>query len=199
MSRTPVQERAHETRRRLLLAARSVFTERGYAGASMEQIAEMAGVTRGPLYHFFDDKLDLFRAVHSEVQHELAGRIIEMMRERIPGARDALDEVRLGAQAYLDACQAPDVQRIVLGEAPHLLGRGSAREVAEFGLDLLRAGLQRAMDRGCIPDRPVEALARVLRAAITEGAIYVARAADSSAARQEAADVVDALIEGLRV
>jgi hypothetical protein len=133
------------------------------------------------------------------MEHELAGRIIEKVRERMPEARDALDEVRLGAQAYLDACQETAVQRIVLAEAPLLLGRGSAREVAESGLDLLRAGLQRAMDKGCVARRPVEPLARVLRAAITEGAIYVARAENKGAARREAGDVIDALIEGLRV
>lgn len=179
-------------------AARRVFTERGYADASMEQIAEMAGVTRGPLYHFFDDKLDLFRAVHAEIEHELTARIAEAVRERMPEAKDALDEVRLGAQAYLDACQDAAVQRIVFVEAPHVLTRGSSREVAGFGLELLRGGLRRAMRHGMIAELPLEPLARVLRAAITDGSIYVARAEDKATARAEAGRALDVLIEGLR-
>ncbi len=199
MSRTPVQERAQKTRDRIMQAALSAFTERGYAASSMEQIAEIAGVTRGPLYHFFDDKLDLFRAVHTEVERELARVIALAVGERMPEAKDALDEVRLGAQAYLDVCQSPVVQQIVLVDAPHVLARGASREVAEFGLELLRTGLRRAMQKGCIAGRPTDPLARVLRAAITEGAIYVARAEDKTRAREEAGAAVDALIEGLRI
>ncbi|MGH9273752.1 MAG: helix-turn-helix domain-containing protein, partial [Acidimicrobiales bacterium] len=52
---TPVrrsqQERRATTRAALLLAARELFTERGFAGTGREDIAERAGVTRGALYH----------------------------------------------------------------------------------------------------------------------------------------------------
>jgi AcrR family transcriptional regulator len=45
----PAQQRSERTRRDLLDAARETFTRRGFAEASMEEIAERAGVTRGPL------------------------------------------------------------------------------------------------------------------------------------------------------
>lgn len=199
MSRAPVQERSQQTRKRLLAAARRAFSERGFAGASMEAIAEEAGVTRGPLYHFFDDKTDLFRAVYAEIEHELTARIAAEIQARSGAAADALDDVRLGAQAFLDAGLEPSLQRIAFVEAPYVLGRGASREVAGFGLDLLRAGLQRAMDAGLIARQPVEPLARVLRAAITEGAVYIARAEDHTAARADAGAAIDGLIEGLRV
>src|SRR5439155_15631533 len=48
MSRPAKQQRSERTRRDLLDAAREVFTRRGFAEASMEEIAERAGVTRGP-------------------------------------------------------------------------------------------------------------------------------------------------------
>jgi AcrR family transcriptional regulator len=199
MSRLPVQERSQQTKSRLLAAARRAFAERGFADASMEQIAELAGVTRGPLYHFFDDKADLFRAVYAEIEHELTARIAAEIRERSGAAADALDDVRLGAQAFLDAGLEPSIQRIAFVEAPYVLVRGSSPEVAGFGLDLLRAGLHRAMDAGLVARQPIEPLASVLRAAITEGAVYIARADDHASARAEVGAAIDALIEGLRL
>ena len=87
MSRAVKQKRAERTRRDVLDAAREIFTARGFADASMEEIAERAGVTRGPLYHYFDDKQDLFQAVYAEVERYLAEKVLLGIRSRVgPGA-----------------------------------------------------------------------------------------------------------------
>lgn len=57
--RTRAEQRA-ETRRRLLEAAARVFVRRGYEAASVEEIAETAGFTRGAVYSNFRDKDDLY-------------------------------------------------------------------------------------------------------------------------------------------
>src|SRR5919106_6020715 len=57
--RTQAERRA-ETRASVLAAARSVFARRGLRGASLEEIAEEAGVSRGAVYYNFDDKEHLF-------------------------------------------------------------------------------------------------------------------------------------------
>src|SRR3989337_2860735 len=73
-------ERRQSTRRALLDAARSVFAETGYHGAAAEEIVRRAGLTRGALYHHFEDKKDLFRAVVDEMEGEIDERIEEAER-----------------------------------------------------------------------------------------------------------------------
>src|SRR5437660_2443127 len=59
-------ERAAQTRADLLAAARSVFAQRGYAGASVTDIAEAAGYSHGAVYSNFAGKQDLFLALFDE-------------------------------------------------------------------------------------------------------------------------------------
>jgi AcrR family transcriptional regulator len=58
-----MQQRARETRAAVLLAAARVFNELGYAGASIDQIAQEGGLTKGALYFHFESKADLALAV----------------------------------------------------------------------------------------------------------------------------------------
>lgn len=57
------QERAIRTRRAVIEGAAGVFAERGYAAATMAEILERAGVTKGALYFHFDSKEALARGV----------------------------------------------------------------------------------------------------------------------------------------
>jgi AcrR family transcriptional regulator len=56
-------EAVAETRSRLLEAAASEFAEKGYAGASLDAIAERAGRTKGAVYSNFESKAELFLAL----------------------------------------------------------------------------------------------------------------------------------------
>ncbi len=60
------------TRRRILTAALSEFAARGFAGARVNTIARRAGANKRMLYHYFDDKNGLFRAV---LRHKIAERM----------------------------------------------------------------------------------------------------------------------------
>ncbi len=62
----PKQERAVFTRRQLIHAAREIFAEDGFEHASLEDIAERAGKTRGAFYSNFADKEDVFFAIFEE-------------------------------------------------------------------------------------------------------------------------------------
>jgi len=60
------EEKKAETRRQLLDAAATVFARRGFAAASLDEVAEEAGLTKGAVYSNFESKQDLFDAVQQE-------------------------------------------------------------------------------------------------------------------------------------
>jgi AcrR family transcriptional regulator len=64
------QQRAQETRKRIIDAASQVFGRRGYGQATVEEIASEAGVSNGALYHHFASKEELFKAIVWEHLHE---------------------------------------------------------------------------------------------------------------------------------
>ena len=128
-------ERSEATRAELLAAARRLFAERGYAGVGTEEIVRAAGVTRGALYHHFESKRELLAAVYEQVERELTERIATEAFAGRQAPSDPVEALRRGAELFLDACLEPDVQRIVLLDAPAVLGWERWREVAaQYGL-----------------------------------------------------------------
>lgn len=187
--------RSDATRGALVGAARSLFTERGYADVGTAEVVRAAGVTRGALYHHFPDKRALFRAVVVAIEEELLGEV----GERLGSTATPFDALERGMDVWLDACVRPDVQRIVLLDAPAVLGLDGWRELEEqYGLALIRAALTGAMDAGALAPAPVDVLARVLLGALGEAALLVARADDGAATRAQVGEVLARLLEGLR-
>jgi hypothetical protein len=91
------------------------------------------------------------------------------------------------------------VQRVVLIDAPSVLGWDVRRAIdADYGLGLLEAALQRAMDAGRIQPGSALSLAHVLAGALDEAAMVVARADDPLVAREEMGRTLRRLLEGLR-
>jgi AcrR family transcriptional regulator len=75
---TPDRRREH-TRNLLLDAAAEVFARRGFEGASLEEIAQAAGFTRGAIYNNFDGKEDLFLAVNERFNEQAIAAFSEML------------------------------------------------------------------------------------------------------------------------
>jgi outer membrane protein TolC len=87
-----------ERRQKILIAARQQFARFGYAGASMSQIAEAAGVTKAALYYHFPAKAALFRET---AQHILAS-LRRGVTEKAEGIEDPLARLRALIHAHLD-------------------------------------------------------------------------------------------------
>ena len=188
-------ERSAATREALLAAARPLFAEHGFGGVGTEAIVRAAGVTRGALYHQFADKSELFAAVFEAVEAEVTQRI----DDAVSGASetDPVALMRLGAGAWLDACTDPAVQRIVLLEAPAVLGWERWRAVGlKYGMGLVQGLLEWAMSVGAVAQQPVQPLAHVLIGALDEAALYIAQAEDRAAARRDVGAVIDRLVAG---
>jgi AcrR family transcriptional regulator len=63
MASQPSTERGRRARQRIVAAAADVVAEKGAAGASLDEVGARAAASRSQLYHYFDDKADLLRAV----------------------------------------------------------------------------------------------------------------------------------------
>jgi AcrR family transcriptional regulator len=189
-------ERTAATRALLIGAARKLFADKGFADVSTQAIVAAAGVTRGALYHQFDDKMGLFAAVYEQVERELVEDIARRIMEAQPP--DPLDAMRLGARLFLDGCSAPDVQQIVLIDAPAVLGWDRWRAVGvKYGLGVIEGMLAHAIDQGAIPEQPLRPTAHVLLGALDEAALFVSRADDRERARLEMDAVCERLISGI--
>jgi AcrR family transcriptional regulator len=194
VKRTQV-ERSEATRAALVRAGRELFGERGYARVGTEEIVARAGVTRGALYHQFADKKDLFRAVVEALEQDVIARVGQGLGT-VSGPGEALVAMMGG---WLDACEDDEVQRILLIDAPGVLGWDEWREIGHrYGLGEVIALLDAAMEAGAIACQPATPLAHVVIGALDEAALYIARAQEPKSARAEMEGVLGRLLSGLR-
>jgi AcrR family transcriptional regulator len=187
---------AGATREALIEAALELFTERGYAAVGTEEIVARAKVTRGALYHHFEDKRDLFRSVFERVE---AG-LMERIGTRMKTAKDPWELMLNGMRSFLDACEEPAVKQIALTDAPSVLGWQEWREIDNrHGLGLTRAALEGAVAAGVLRPIAVEPMAHLFVAALSEAAFVIAYADRPRKARAEVEQALVQLAEGLRV
>jgi AcrR family transcriptional regulator len=183
-ARRTQSERTARTRAALIAAARRLFGAEGFTEVGAERIAREAGMTRGALYHQFDDKADLFAAVLDQVEAEIAQRVADSVAGFDPD--DSAGMLVAGAGAWLDASSEPDLQRIVLLDGPSVLGWDRWREIClRHTVGLIAALLEDGIERGSLPAQPVQALTHVLVGAVDEAALYLAQAEDPAAARAD--------------
>jgi AcrR family transcriptional regulator len=191
-------ERSAETRAALVAAARPLFAERGYAAVGTDELARAAGVTRGALYHQFAGKVELFAAVFEQVEAELVVETDVAFADAF--AADPMGAVRAGIDAWLEASLAPAAQRIVLIDAPAVLGWERWREIGRrYGVGLVEGAVAALVEAGTLAPQPVTPLAHLLVGALEEGALYAARAEDRVTAREEVRAALRRLLEGLAV
>jgi len=186
------------TTRKLLAIAKKEFSQNGYAGASMERIVTAAGMTRGALYHHFEGKPGLFYAVFCEAQKEI-GRRIEKKTVAVSGL---WDQLVAGCHGFLEASSDPELQRIVVIDAPAVLKWETVRfvdaNVEGSGFSLLQACLQELQAERIIKPLPVDALAHQLNGAMDEAAVWIARSTEPRKALKEAQAVLDELLTALK-
>jgi len=190
--RTQAERRA-STRRALLDAARSLFAEKGYHGAAAEEIVGRAGLTRGALYHHFEDKKDLFRVVVDEMEGEIDEEI-----EAAERAQSGLPEaVMAGYRSFLDAVLDPEMRRTFFLEGPSVLGWEWREIDARHAVGKIEEGLESLIAEGFMEPQPVRPLARLINGALLEAAFFVAASEDPETASDEAWGAMERLVSGL--
>jgi len=196
VSRRTQADRSASTRAALIEAGRRLFAEHGFAGVGTEAIVAEAQVSRGALYHHYADKTALFDDVFQVVERDAAQRLAES------AARNGDDDARTVMQRALDewfeACDDPEVYRILLIDAPSVLGWSRFRELClHHVLGLIESLLEVGMAAGKFTRQPVRPLAHVLIAAADEAALYIVGSDDRATAKAEMRAVVGRLFDAL--
>ncbi|WP_204056174.1 TetR/AcrR family transcriptional regulator [Microbispora corallina] len=178
-------ERGQATREHLVAVATRLLAERGYEDTSIEAVLQESGVSRGALYHHFPGKDALFEAALEAVERDIAERTVAATE----GIADPVAALRAGCLAWVRLAGEPVVRRIVLVDAPAVLGWHRWREIEErHAFGLLKAALQAAADAGGLQPGHVDVFAHVLLASVNEIALLVARGAGGDGVSAEEAE-----------
>ncbi|TDE56336.1 TetR/AcrR family transcriptional regulator [Nonomuraea mesophila] len=155
--------RTARKRRAILRAATEVFLQNGYLGASMDQVAARAAVSKQTVYKQFEDKERLFAEIILGTNDQLVGGFVQAA-DQLDGATDARQALREVARGFIEILTQPDVirlRRLVMAEAdrfPDLSGawfeRGFHRSLVVLG-----EAMQGLADRGVLRDLPDPTLA----------------------------------------
>ncbi|MFI6903417.1 TetR/AcrR family transcriptional regulator [Nonomuraea sp. NPDC050394] len=177
MTRRTQAERSDTTTSQLIGAARKLFGEYGYAATSIDAVAATAGVTKGAAYHHFTGKLGLFRAAFTREQEEIATHLEEVGA----ASPDAWTALLHGCSAFLERCLDPGFRRIVLLDAPSVLGWEEVRQIQHAHTLRVLLDAMRATD----DTLPADALAirgQLMFGALCEAGMLLARSPDPAAA-----------------
>lgn len=183
------------TTRRLIDVARDLFTRKGYVEASIDEIVNGAGLTRGALYHHFEDKKALFRAVFLELQGQI-GKRIEIIDREEP---DPWKGLLLGCREFLAACTEPAFQRVVMLDGPSVLGPESWRHADEVhSTHLLRARLRLLVEQNVLVSVDPDILTALLNGALNDAALMIAISERPDKLFDEASVIFEKLVSGLK-
>jgi AcrR family transcriptional regulator len=187
-------EQVRQTRAALVAAGRRLFGRDGFAATSVEDLAREARVTTGALYHHFPNKTALFETVFEGVHAELLGA----SGRAAAGASDALEALSLGFESFLDSVLEPDVQQILVTDAPAVLGLARFTELDErYGFAEIVAALRAATAAGQLSVEDPETIARMLLGALVRGGMLIAGSAEPGRTRNAVARAVRAMLAGL--
>ncbi len=179
---------AAETAQRILGAATELFALRGFAAVSLDDVARAAGVTRGAVYHHYANKAGLFGAVAATLQAGVAAAVVQAAEA---AGSHAGDQLRAGSHAFLDAITSGPAVRILLIDAPVVIGwQGWRRLDAENS----EAHLRDALRHTNVADDLLDASTAQLSGAMNEAALWIARHDETEAARAQAHSALDRLL-----
>ena len=152
----------------ILDAALACFAEKGFAAARMDDIAERAGVTKGTIYLYFENKDAVFKALVRESIGAQIAHVIESIRAYEGSSRDLLrNAVTMIAHfaATSDRVVLPKIIVAEVGNFPEL-ARFYREEIIDKGLGAMTSVIARGVERGEFRDVNPDHVARMMIAPI---------------------------------
>jgi AcrR family transcriptional regulator len=189
-------ERGRATRDHLVAVATELFAEHGYEHTSIESVLEQTGVSRGSLYHHFAGKQALFEAVVEKVEAQVGeAGVADVVAA---GDRDPAAVLRAGCLSWVRLAGEPVVRRVLLIDAPAVLGWRRWREIEEqYALGTIKAVLHAAAGEGLLPPELVDLFSHMLLATMNELALLIALTDDVPSAQASATVAVDEFLRRL--
>jgi AcrR family transcriptional regulator len=168
------QRRAEDRPREICAAALDVFAEKGFAAAKLDEIAKRAGVSKGTLYLYFEDKEQLFRAV---VRDTVVPNVENLRAAIIQTGLPFADLVRLFLGQFVEiANRVPigAVAKMVISESRNFpeLAKVWHDEVVSKGIGTLTALIEMGQAKGEVRDGDARLHAFTLMGPMLMGLLY---------------------------
>ncbi|MEV0379312.1 TetR/AcrR family transcriptional regulator [Nonomuraea sp. NPDC050643] len=146
--------RTARKRRQILEAARPVFLRNGYVGASMDEVASLASVSKQTVYKHFTDKEQLFTSIIMDTTGQVE-ELAKMITATLDDSADLEKDLGELARRFLDALMRPDLlrlRRLVIAEADRFpdLGRTWYEQGFERSLTTMATAFERLTERGLL-------------------------------------------------
>jgi TetR/AcrR family transcriptional repressor of mexJK operon len=150
----PAENRSERKRRLIMEAATRVFLGRGYDGATMDEVAGEAGVSKPTLYRYFTDKERLYGEIIQATMDDVDG-LMRLVTGELTDSSDPEDALRRLARKLITALMQPELlrlRRLVIANAERFPEIGRTWFAQGFGrvLETLAACFARYRERGLL-------------------------------------------------
>jgi len=189
------QEYAAQTRQALVDAAAILFARQGFRKTSLAKISEQARVTKGALYHHFQDKEEIFCACYRQQIVTLASSLTA-----IEVSADPWDTLWDRCRAFLAYGREHRSPTISLQEAISVLGWERWRSIdTEYTMGLVREAVEELVNTGLFKPYPVNLLSELLYGMLVECSMSIVRATNKRKAYEDAERLLQDMLLGLKV
>jgi AcrR family transcriptional regulator len=159
----------------ILQAAFEEFSRQGYAGTTLDRVAERAGVTKGTIYVYFDNKEQLFIAMVREFTRPHLEQAAGALEDHTGSTADFLrDQLGIAYDRMVDDRYYREIMRVLIAEAarfPALADR-FYKELQVPRIELLTRLIQRGVDRGEFRRSAVTQCPEVIVAPLTHANVW---------------------------
>ena len=154
----------------IVSAAGELFTARGFAATSIDDIAKSAGVAKGAVYHHFESKEQIFQRVFEQMTATLAAEVAASAA----AGKSILDRFERGTLKYLTAIAGDEFRQVLLIDGPAVLGWEKWREIdARYFGGVMKAPTKRP-PHARVSAREIAAIGHLIAGALSEAALVCA-------------------------
>jgi AcrR family transcriptional regulator len=183
----------------ILEAATIVFSQKGYERATTREIAEVADISEGTLYNYFDSKVDLLNGVAKAFADEITDKITSIEADNLEDmmAQLIIDRFRSGRERRLLMLFLDEAR--LNSEFPHNYGQDAIQRIIDATEERFRTFIESGVMRPLDPEVAARAISATIMgfAALYELGQYRTKNRDFSAERW-GGEVTDLFLKGMR-